>query len=86
VCQSEIPVGNGQHRIKRSLILLAILLAGFPSVGIQARELRRYRRCSIPTDPAETPSDLAEVVAAWPTLPKPIQAGILAMVESSKKR
>jgi branched-chain amino acid transport system substrate-binding protein len=31
----------------------------------------------------ETPDDLARVVAAWPTLPEPIKAGIVAMVEAA---
>jgi hypothetical protein len=29
------------------------------------------------------PADLAAVVAAWPTLPEPVRAGILAMVRAS---
>ena len=33
-------------------------------------------------DTAEMPDDLAVVVAAWPDLPEPIRAGILAMVKS----
>jgi hypothetical protein len=28
-------------------------------------------------------SDLAEVMAAWPDLPEPIRAGILAMIRSA---
>jgi hypothetical protein len=35
-------------------------------------------------DTAELPSDLAEIVAAWPELPEPVKAGILAMVQASK--
>ena len=31
----------------------------------------------------DQPSDLAAVVAAWPALPKPIKAGILAMVKAA---
>ena len=30
---------------------------------------------------AESP-DLARVVAAWPTLPEPVRAGIVAMIEA----
>jgi hypothetical protein len=29
------------------------------------------------------PPDLAAVVAAWPTLPEPIRAGILAIVKAA---
>jgi hypothetical protein len=32
----------------------------------------------------EIPSDLAAVVAAWPTLPEPVRADILAMVRASR--
>jgi hypothetical protein len=28
-------------------------------------------------------TDLSEIVAAWPSLPEPIRAGILAMVRSA---
>jgi hypothetical protein len=31
------------------------------------------------------PTDLAELNAAWPTLPEPIRAGILAMIRGEKK-
>src|SRR4051794_25796744 len=34
-------------------------------------------QCATPDDP-----DLAAVIEAWPTLPEPIRAGIVAMVES----
>ena len=41
-------------------------------------------RCSrIPTDPVSTgldDADLRAVVAAWPTLPEPVKAGIVAMI------
>jgi len=33
-----------------------------------------------PTDP-----DLAAIVTAWPTLPEPIRAGILAMVRAARR-
>jgi hypothetical protein len=36
-----------------------------------------------PTDPPDLPPDLAAVVAAWPTLPEAIRAGILAMVRAA---
>ena len=32
------------------------------------------------SEPAGMPADLARVVAAWPTLPEAVRAGILAMV------
>jgi hypothetical protein len=32
------------------------------------------------------PPDLAELVAAWPTLPDPIRAGILAMIRAAVGR
>jgi hypothetical protein len=37
----------------------------------------------LPYGATETPPDLAAVVAAWPTLPEPIRAGILAMVKAA---
>jgi len=37
----------------------------------------------LPTGAPETPPDLALVVVAWPTLPEPIRAGILAMVKAA---
>ena len=36
-----------------------------------------------PYGPSDLPPDLSRVVAAWPTLPEPIRAGILAMVGAS---
>ena len=38
---------------------------------------------SLPYGPSEAPPDLAEVVQAWPELPEPIRAGILAMIRSA---
>jgi hypothetical protein len=35
------------------------------------------------TKPDPVPGDLAAVVAAWPTLPEPIRAAILAMVKAA---
>ena len=34
-------------------------------------------------DPREIPDDLARVMAAWSTLPEPVRAGIVAMVEAA---
>ncbi|MGQ9650956.1 MAG: hypothetical protein ACUVXJ_12670 [Phycisphaerae bacterium] len=34
--------------------------------------------------PLAMPDDLADVVAAWPTLPAALRAGILAMVKAAK--
>jgi hypothetical protein len=39
----------------------------------------------LPYKPAELPPDLATVVAAWPELPGPIRAGIMAMVTTTQK-
>jgi hypothetical protein len=39
----------------------------------------------LPTDNRRAAPDLAEVVAAWPTLPEPIKAGILAMVKAASR-
>jgi hypothetical protein len=33
--------------------------------------------------PALCSAELADVIAAWPTLPEPIKAGILAMVKAA---
>jgi hypothetical protein len=37
----------------------------------------------LPTDTRQTDPDLSAIVAAWPTLPEPIKAGIVAMVKAS---
>ena len=34
------------------------------------------------TDPSAADPNLDEIVAAWPILPEPIKAGILAMIKS----
>jgi hypothetical protein len=39
----------------------------------------------LPYGLTEVPSDLAAVVAAWPTLPEALRAGILAMVEAAAR-
>ena len=36
-----------------------------------------------PDGPSEPPSNLAGVVAAWPALPDPIKAAVLALVEAA---
>jgi hypothetical protein len=38
----------------------------------------------LPIDICKTDPNLATVVAAWPTLPEAIRAGILAMVKAAK--
>ena len=35
-----------------------------------------------PDSTLEMPSDLADVVAAWPLLPEPVRAGIVAMTQA----
>lgn len=40
----------------------------------------------LPTDSRSTDPDLAALVAAWPTLPEPVRAGILALIEASKPK
>ena len=37
----------------------------------------------LPFGPSDTPHELAEIIDAWPTLPEPIRAGILAMIRSA---
>jgi hypothetical protein len=37
----------------------------------------------LPHRPADLPPDLTLVASAWPSLPKPIRAGIVAMVEAA---
>ena len=39
----------------------------------------------LPTDTCQSPSDLALVIEAWPTLPEAIRAGIIAMVRSASR-
>jgi hypothetical protein len=48
-------------------------------LGIAASSVAHH----LPTDTCQIPPDLAAVVAAWPTLPEPIRAGILAMVKAA---
>jgi hypothetical protein len=33
--------------------------------------------------PSQPPPDLAEIIDAWPALPEPIRAGILAMIRTT---
>ena len=40
----------------------------------------------LPYGPSGTPPDLAEVVAAWPDLPEPLRAGVLAIIRSASGR
>jgi hypothetical protein len=40
---------------------------------------------ALPYKPAELPPDLALVVAAWPHLPEPIRAALMAMVKAAQK-
>jgi hypothetical protein len=40
----------------------------------------------LPTDSRQIPSDLVAVMAAWPTLPDVVRAGILAMVRAARIR
>jgi hypothetical protein len=37
----------------------------------------------MPTEAPSMPPDLAEVVAAWPSLPEAVKAGIVAMVQAT---
>jgi hypothetical protein len=45
--------------------------------------MRDRQSLSLPYGPSETTPDLAEIIDAWPTLPEPIRAGILAMIRSA---
>ena len=52
---------------------------------LSANELRPSRGFvahPLPTDTRQTPPDLAAVIDAWPDLPEPIRAGILALVKA----
>jgi hypothetical protein len=54
----------------------------------RAAATSNYRRDIIATQTAtrllpDLPTDLARVIDAWPTLPEPIRAGILAMVRAA---
>ena len=42
-----------------------------------------YDSPHLPHDTRQTDPDLAAIVDAWPTLPEPIKAGIVAMVKAS---
>jgi hypothetical protein len=37
----------------------------------------------LPTDTCQTDPDLARIVAAWPSLPDAVRAGIVAMVKAA---
>ena len=40
--------------------------------------------CTDDADPVHSDADLQQVIAAWPDLPEPLRAGILAMIQASK--
>ena len=52
-----------------------------PAAGL-ARLIARRSETG-PAANAATPPDLAEAIAAWPTLPGPVKAGILALVKAT---
>jgi hypothetical protein len=59
---------------------------GSATTPIPAKTSRRISdRTSLPFPygPAGLPPDLAAVIDAWPNLPEPIRAGILAMVKAT---
>jgi hypothetical protein len=71
---------------------------GYPVGGVQDREAddesiwkdRKLRQpsdrgCTLVAQPREMPADLARVVEVWDSLPAPIKAAILAMVNASEK-
>ena len=55
---------------------------GFGTAGERSADKKRDKQNDKKRDkPAEQDSDLARVIDAWPTLPQPVKAGILAMVK-----
>ena len=51
-----------------------------------SRRMKDRQSLSLPYGPLETTPELAEIIDAWPTLPEPIRAGILAMIRSASGR
>jgi hypothetical protein len=39
----------------------------------------------LPTDKRHLPPDLTRVIDAWPSLPEPIKAAVLALVQTATK-
>ena len=56
-----------------------------PAVAGNMQETRRGSGPDCPDATALDP-ELARVVAAWPKLPEPVRAGILAMVQAAGKQ
>jgi hypothetical protein len=46
-------------------------------------EQRGTESGTVATDPTPIDPDLAKIIDAWPTLPEPIRAGILAMIRAA---
>jgi hypothetical protein len=51
--------------------------------GNQLRIAKRASAHSLPTDTCPLPPDLTQVVDAWPSLPEPIKAAVLALVRTA---
>ena len=57
----------------------------FTQRNVRTSNLRRLPTICPPT-PVRSPPDLAAVIDAWPDLPEPIRAGIVAMVKAASGR
>ena len=69
---------TGLELPKESTGKTAISSAGGAECGALSHDSDPETAPPAPTDP-----DLASVIAAWPTLPGPVRAGIVAMVEAA---
>jgi hypothetical protein len=67
--------------------LAQLTLNQFSDAGTP-KKIAHFEECASPgaahtAGLAPLPADLAAVIDAWPALPKPVKAGILAMVETA---
>ena len=70
----------------RSTVLKTVLPHDANPKPVKGSRRMSDRPCLSPAyGPSETTPDLAEIIDAWPTLPEPIRAGIVAMVNASVK-
>ena len=68
----------------RSTVLKTVTHGDANPKSVKTSRRMSDRPCLSPAyGPSEPPPELAEIMEAWPSLPEPIRAGILAMVRAS---
>ena len=53
------------------------------AAGMRTAQCNAPAPADAPCGPVPLPADLSRVVAAWPSLPPAVRAGVLAMVDAS---